>query len=159
MGKRPENGMDDRDPRFEELEQAARNPVPFQEGVLFKDVSLDAAESEAEKTSFADLRRRLGLEKSVRPGKGGGQGGTVAWFREKPVRWAPWFGALAAILAIAIFLPLMEDDDKLIDGLSIRGLDPAVGQVRSPGSASLPPGTLASGQAFTLDFHLLSLLG
>ena len=140
--------------RLRATEAAAKDPVPIQKDALFQDFALDDAEIAAEQASLADLRQRLGLPQPGRRSRGGGSGNPVTFFRERPVKWAPWLGALAAILALAIILPLTRDNDHLISELYVVGIEPTGDAVRSPGSTTLPAGTLATGQAFTLDFHL-----
>ena len=61
---------------------------------------------------------------------------------------------MAAVLVFALLLPMIGQNDDLITGLTVQGLDPTGGLVRSPGTEDLPLDTLRTGQAFTLDFHL-----
>lgn len=135
-------------------EQASRDPVPFRDGVLFEDTILSDEETAAEQASLADLERRLSLTGSRRSGTKGGPTGTVTRFPAGAVKWAPWLGALAAVLIAALLLPLATDNDDLISGLSAHGLESVGGQVRSPGVADRPLGVLVTGQAFELEFHL-----
>jgi hypothetical protein len=137
--------------RLRGKEESSREPVPFMEGAMFEEPVLDSADSEAERASLADLRRQLGLADS---GNTEGSAGSVVRFPVRTVKWAPWLGALAAALTLALLLPLMRDNDDLISGLSVHGFDSIGGAVRSSESHSLPSGVLATGQAFELNFHL-----
>jgi hypothetical protein len=139
--------------RLQTTEALASGEIPI-DPVAWDEAHLDPADLEAQQHS---LRRILAAIEEHSDNTGSPRAQSASSFGLRDTRWA-WALPLAAVLALAMFLPswLAEDDPlhhltvvALVGESGTRGAGPA-----EETHESLHTGSLHTGQAFALDFFL-----
>lgn len=133
-------------------EALAQDPVPdvldFQDGD-----HLEPRDQEAQQESLRRILAGLDLNRNAGEGDHARDAESLS-FTAHLRRHAQWVLPLAAVLALAIFLPRGDTDKALLQNLTVSRIELLADGSRGPGQSAPADGVLHTGEAFALDFFL-----